>query len=76
MKFKEYVDQLNEFLEKHPEAADMITIYAIDDEGNAYHEAYFGPTMGVFDGGEFISGDDDEGMEEYGYDECDAVCIN
>ena len=59
MKFNDYVKDLNDFLEKHPESGEMKVIYAADDEGNAYQEVYWNgvETVGNFDGkyrGEYI----------------------
>jgi hypothetical protein len=76
MKFGEYVAQLQEFLEKNPDASEYTTVFSRDDEGNGFNVVHYTATVGNFDGerdGEFISGDRD--MEEYEV-EPNAVCIN
>jgi hypothetical protein len=40
MTFGEYVAGLNELLKNNPELATVDAIYAIDDEGNDYHEVH------------------------------------
>jgi len=45
MKFKEYVENINKFLEEHPEAADMFCVYATDDDGNDYLGVDCTPTL-------------------------------
>jgi len=42
MKFKTYLQQLNKFAEKHPEALELEAIYSADDEGNSYSNIIFG----------------------------------
>ena len=77
MKFKDYVTELNEFLEKNPAVGEFTTIYAADDEGNGFQIVASGdPVVGNFDGeykGEFMSHPED--LAEYEYD-INAVCIN
>jgi hypothetical protein len=77
MKFKEYVASLVKYLEEHPETAEFDTIYAADDEGNAFQVVGEGdPTVGNYDGeyrGEFMSHPAD--LAEYEV-EVNAVCIN
>jgi len=77
MKFKDYVAELNEFLEQNPAVGEFTAIYAADDEGNGFQIVSSGePMVGNFDGeykGEFMA--DEEELAEYEYD-VNAVCIN
>ena len=77
MKFKEYVEELNEFLKKNPSVGELTAIYAADDEGNGFQIVSSGePVVGNFDGeyqGDFMQ--DEEDLAEYEYD-INAVCIN
>lgn len=41
MKVSEMIKNLQEFMAKH---GDLDCWYAVDDEGNAYHEVYFKPS--------------------------------
>ena len=71
MKFKEYVESINKFLEEHPESGEMKAIYASDDEGNNYDDVWGEPTL-------MNTNEDDDGWfggeeEEV---EPNAVCIN
>jgi hypothetical protein len=82
MKLSKYLEQLQEFVKRHPEAKDYEVIYARDDEGNGYDTVYFGPTAGVFaDDGEFYQKDNyleyNEDETEEGYKKAEnSVCIN
>ena len=69
MKFKEYVEKLNDFLAKYPKSGEFEVVSSSDDEGNEYNTLVFGPTIGKYDTRErsFRSDDDDT---------IDAVCIN
>lgn len=80
MKFKEYVDELNEYLENNPEIGDYEVVYAKDSEGNDFDKVYYGPSKGVYLDNEFVAdcGESEETikewMEDLGSEE--AVCIN
>jgi hypothetical protein len=45
MKLKEYLNALNELLEKNPQAGDFLVIHSSDDEGNSFQSVYFKPTL-------------------------------
>jgi hypothetical protein len=78
MKLSEFIKNLQEFAKKNPGATDLEVIYAKDDEGNGYQKVHYKPSKGVFEDGYFISPDNPEDMEEYGYadDDINVVCIN
>lgn len=42
MKISEMITNLQSFLEEH---GDLDCYYAVDDEGNAYHEVYYEPSL-------------------------------
>jgi len=70
MKFKDYLEQINAFAKKYPEALDFEVITADDEEGNGYTPVYYGPSMGEFNKAERqFTNDVDE--EKY-----NAVCLN
>ena len=75
MKLREYLEELQEFVETFPECLDMDVIYSRDDEGNGYQRVYYGPTKGIFEDSDFISADQ---LEDYEREESEinAVCIN
>lgn len=78
MKFREYLENLQELTKENPEILDMEVIAAIDDEGNGYNEVYYTPTLGIFIDGEFIPENDEKYLEENEYTKKDfnAICIN
>jgi hypothetical protein len=81
MKFKEYVKNMVEELEKNPEIGEMETISSTDDEGNGFNEVHMGISVGIWNetyNGDFISHEDDiQDMKDDGLDVVfNAVCIN
>lgn len=42
MKISKMLTNLQEFMEEH---GDLDCYYAVDDEGNAYHEVYYDPSL-------------------------------
>ena len=81
MKLKLFVQQLNEFLEVHPEASEFEVVTAKDDEGNGFNPVYWAPSLGCYnpDDWEFLPADHvEECPEDYeGYDTTpNAVCVN
>lgn len=46
MKISEMIKNLQEFMEEY---GDLDCWYAVDDEGNAYHEVYFEPSFRYVD---------------------------
>jgi len=75
MTLREYLEELNEFVQTYPECLDMDVIYSRDDEGNGYQKVRYGPNKGIFEDREFIPADQ---LEEWDReeDEINAVCIN
>ena len=86
MKFKEYVDILNKALKDNPEYGNLTTVYAIDEEGNAFYEIDIdNPVVGLFEDRDFTSYDteSDPDCPEYNPDlwdvsktDINAICIN
>jgi hypothetical protein len=64
MKLTEYIEQLQELAQKHPNAT---VIYSKDDEGNGYSPVHYSPSAGEFKGREF---NNDASKK------VNAVCIN
>jgi len=76
MTLKEYVDTLNQFLNKNPDCADFQVVTSNDDEGNEYTPIIYAPSRGMYnDDKDFTSA---SMIEEYGFEESDlnAVCVN
>lgn len=72
MKLKDYVKKLQELAEKLP---DLEVVYAVDEEGNAFHPVLWEPSLGHYideDSG-FVPIDDIEDPEE---EIVNAVCVN
>ena len=66
-----YIEQLQKFVEKHPEALKFQVIHSSDDEGNSFHSVQFSPTLGTFDENELTF----DNHRELNY-ESNSVCIN
>lgn len=72
MKISDMIKNLQEFMAKN---GDLECWYAVDDEGNAYHEVYFKPSK-------YYSSEEhgvlqDEDLEYYGLHKMDVepICI-
>jgi len=80
MKLKEYIESLVTLIEERPETLEMEVVYAIDDEGNAFHSVWSGPTIGAFIAPDFHSeanvAEEPDEYEEYGDMTPNSVCIN
>lgn len=78
MKLKEFLNELNQLVEKHPEYLDLDVITAKDAEGNGFDLVYYGPSVGAFYDDEFVPTNCDDFVEEYGYTDKDinSICIN
>jgi len=50
MILSEYIRELQELIERNPEAAELTVVYSRDDEGNGFQEVYCTGTMGHHDG--------------------------
>jgi hypothetical protein len=66
LNFEQFVAAAARKLKENPHMAKMPVVYSIDDEGNAYHQVSYTPTIGNWDGQDF----DDESKTP------NAVCIN
>lgn len=74
MKLKEYLEELQNKINKNPEILEYDVIYASDDEGNSYSEIHFGPTIFKFDGESVYNLDEADDYEE---DELrNVICLN
>ena len=51
-KLSEHIFRLLEYLR---DEGDMDLVYAIDDEGNAFHKVYHHPTIGMYNRGQYLS---------------------
>jgi len=78
MKLKEYYEALTKLIEEHPEALDMKTCTAADDEGNGYREVTFEPSLGHFSerDWEFVGIDSFEDWDLDKDNDVNAVCMN
>jgi len=47
MTLKEFMENLNKFIEENPEALNMLVVYSSDDEGNKYHPVVHEPVKGI-----------------------------
>ncbi len=73
MKLKEYVENLNTILTKHPEYAHLDVVYAEDDEGNGFSTVHHTPVVGRFDYGDFSPNDEEDPRPP---ESLNAICIN
>lgn len=64
MKLKEYVEVINEIIERF--GGDLDVIYSSDEEGNSFDKVFYFPTTGVFVNGEFEDTDKNP----------NCICIN
>jgi len=79
MKLKDYAKRLNEILNESPENGELEVVYAIDDEGNAFHSVWSEPTIGYHGDNDFMSIEDakDPYFEgQYDKKKPNAICIN
>jgi len=73
MKLKHYIKLLQE-IDANNKYLDLEVVYASDEEGNSFHELNFVPSLGDYDGGEFVT---DDGSKEFKKNfMVNAVCIN
>lgn len=71
MTLQTFATLINGLAKKHPQAK---VVFASDEEGNSFHENNFTPSMGNFDGSDFINDDGTtEFKKNYGVNAC---CIN
>ena len=73
MKISEMIKNLQEFMAEH---GDLECWYAVDDEGNAYREVYYEPSLYyVNEDGEVYQEIDDFDLDEVCIDELRHICI-
>ena len=81
MKFKDYVENLQEFLKNNPDTAEMEVVTSIDDEGNGYNIVQFEPSIAQFHSMEdpwleLVGFYEKENKESPALEDCNAVIIN
>lgn len=78
MKLKEFLKKINSMVAKDKSLLELNVVYAIDDEGNSYHEVWNEPAVGYFEDNEFHFEGDEEDDEEDDEDdrEVNAIVIN
>ena len=70
MTFREFVDNCNKLLARHPETAGCEVIYSSDDEGNSFHSVQYNLSVWVSESGDFT--EIDPRNDKSG----NCVCIN
>jgi hypothetical protein len=75
MTLKEFIENLQKFVEENPRALELEVITSKDAEGNGYNRVYYEPSMGHYDGDDFISHSE---FEDWNRDDDDlnSVCLN
>ena len=76
MKLREFLEGLNEFAKKNPDALDLDVVTCKDDEGNGFYPVYYGASKGHFDKGMYSAKADYESQELPEDTEVNAVCVN
>ncbi len=71
MKLEQYIQGLQDLIEENPEAKDFTVVTSIDDEGNGFSEIYWGPSLGEYDGEDFMQDNAEDDPVEV-----NAVCVN
>ena len=69
MTLKEYVENLNDFLEENPEAKELPVVYASDPEGNNWHNVESSPCLIQKDENGWV-------RTTYTMEKANEVCIN
>jgi hypothetical protein len=78
MKISDVIKTLSKLYAEH---GDLDIVYAIDDEGNAFHKVYHSPSVGIYNRGDFLSETEYEELKEqnelwYPDDSEKVICIN
>lgn len=56
MLLKEYIANLQKFVNDYPECLELCVVYATDDEGNSYENIHYSPTiLTTDDEGEYVA---------------------
>lgn len=75
MNLKEYLKHLNKIVEKNPEALEYEVIYSKDEEGNAFEEVFYKPSIGFLDDeNEYTAIDSEDWIELE--EQPNVICIN
>ena len=73
MKVSEMIKNLQEFMEEY---GDLDCYYAVDDEGNAYHEVYYDPSFRYIDADGVVYHDKEDLEEcEIDIEDVEPICI-
>ena len=73
MKISEMINGLQEFMAEH---GDIDCYYAVDDEGNAYHEVYYDPSLHyVNEYGDIFTEEDYEDTDEEDREDLTPICV-
>lgn len=74
MTLKEFIANINKFVEENPDSLELTVVASKDDEGNGFSKVICEPESGHYYNHQFISKENiDEG---YYNGEINAVCIN
>jgi hypothetical protein len=75
MTLKEFIENLQKFVEENPKALELEVVTSKDDEGNGYNRVYYEPSMGHYDGDDFTPHSQ---FEDWNRDDDDlnSVCLN
>ena len=73
MTLKEYIDELNKLVERHPEALDRLVVYSTDAEGNCFYTVNYKPSLGMYSDSEL---EFREEQDVSAYHNIPAICIN
>lgn len=78
MKLKEYIEELNKFVQEYPESLELPVIYSKDDEGNAYHNVIYSPAMFQVEDltQYYLEVVGKLGVDDIVREDCNAICIN
>ena len=75
MKLKEYIETLKILAEENPAALEYELVTSKDDEGNGYNAVYYGPSIGIYEDGEFIPATQAEEWDREA-SESNSICLN
>jgi len=70
MKLSEYIKNLQQY---EKEYGHLNVIYSADDEGNNFKNVIYSPSLGYYDGEDYMFVDEDE---DYFHEDVNCVCIN
>ena len=78
MKLNRYIEHLNNLIETNPEIGEYDVIVSKDIEGNGFNPIHYEPSIGHFDGEDFMTlAEIQEYLEEEGEQlTTNVVCVN